>query len=126
MPVGLMVKAESKTLDILRCGRKWQEECGATIHLYWVKEFNLDRELNLSALEERMSCSVDMMSLPPSEWDGMEDLSIVGVPAMRVQKRDFLESMEERLTTKTCDFVRSTKTGTRAKLYPPPQRVAGD
>ncbi|KAL3694189.1 hypothetical protein R1sor_007840 [Riccia sorocarpa] len=152
MPGGLMVKAESKTLDILRSGRKWQipdcghsyhvscvcscfgvnflvcwkEDCGATIPLSWVKEFNLDRELNLSAVEERMLCSVDMRSLPLSEWDELEDLTIVGVPAMRVQRREFLESMEERLTAKTCDFVMSSKTGPRARLLPPPHRVAGD
>ncbi|KAL3682714.1 hypothetical protein R1sor_000736 [Riccia sorocarpa] len=65
MPGGLMVKAESKTLDILRSGRKWQ-------------------------------------------------------------RMEFLESLEERLTTKTCDFVMSSKTGQRARLYPPPHRVAGD
>ncbi|KAL3686680.1 hypothetical protein R1sor_009254 [Riccia sorocarpa] len=192
MPGGLMVKAESKTLDILRSGRKWQvtlyppvfdcsdplagwkppvvpvpcafckgiispgtdlripdyghsyhvscvcscfgvnflvcwkEDCSATIPLSWVKEFNLDREMNLSAVEERMLCSVDMRSLPPSEWDELEDLTIVGVPAMGVQRREFLESMEERLTAKTCDFVMSSKTGPRARLLPPPHRVAGD
>ncbi|KAL3686581.1 hypothetical protein R1sor_009155 [Riccia sorocarpa] len=104
----------------------WKEDCGAIIPLSWVKEFNLDRELNLSVLEERISCSVDMRSLLPSKWDGVEDLTIVGVPAMRVQKREFLESLEERLTTKTCDFVLSSKTGPRARLYPPPHRVAGD
>ncbi|KAL3681158.1 hypothetical protein R1sor_024114 [Riccia sorocarpa] len=187
-----MVKAESKTLDILRSGRKWQvslyppvfdssdplagwkppvvpvpcafckgiispgtdlripdcghsyhvscvcscfgvnflvcwkEDCGATIPRSWVKEFNLDRELNMSAVQERMLCSVDMRSLPPSDWDELEDLTIVGVPAMRVQRREFLESLEERLTAKTCDFVMSSKTGPRARLHPPPHRVAGD
>ncbi|KAL3676156.1 hypothetical protein R1sor_026104 [Riccia sorocarpa] len=149
MPAGLMVKAETKTLDILKSGRKWEvslyppvfdcndslsgwkecvppvpcafcrcmispgtdlripdyghsyhvscvcscfgvnfllcweEQCSASIPLASVKEFALVRELNLKALHERMLCSVDMRSLPPSQFGDSDDLQIVGIAATK-------------------------------------------
>ncbi|KAL3678435.1 hypothetical protein R1sor_021391 [Riccia sorocarpa] len=191
MPAGLMVKAETKTLDILKSGRKWEvslyrpvfdyndslagwkegvptvpcafckgmispgtdlripdcghsyhvscvcscfgvnfllcweEQCSASIQLAWVKEFALVRELNLKALHERMLCSVDMRSLPPSQFGDSDDLQIVGIPTMRLQKKKYLDSLHQELSNKTCAFIRSFKQGSRLKLYPPPHRVTG-
>ncbi|KAL3690569.1 hypothetical protein R1sor_016878 [Riccia sorocarpa] len=189
MPAGLMVKAETKTLDILKSGRKWEvslyplvfdcndsltgwkedvplvpcafcrgmispgtdlripdcghsyhvscvcscfgvnflvcweEQCSASIPLAWVKEFCLVRELDLKALHERLLCSVDMRSLPPSQFGDSDDLQIVGIPTMRLQKKKYLDSMHQELSDKTCAFIRSIKQGSRLKPYPPPHRV---
>ncbi|KAL3677621.1 hypothetical protein R1sor_027569 [Riccia sorocarpa] len=191
MPAGLMVKAETKTLDILKSGRKWEvslyphvfdcndsltgwkegvppvpcafcrgmispgtdlripdcghsyhvscvcscfgvnflvcweEQCSASIPLAWVKEFCLVRELDLKALHERLLCSVDMRSLPPSQFGDSDDLQIVGIPTMRLQKKKYLDSLHQELSDKTCAFIRSIKQGSRLKLYPPPHRVTG-
>ncbi|KAL3700170.1 hypothetical protein R1sor_018192 [Riccia sorocarpa] len=191
MPAGLMVKAETKTLDILKSGRKWEvslyplvfdcndsltgwkegvppvpcafcrgmispgtdlripncghsyhvscvcscfgvnflvcweEQCSASIPLAWVKEFCLVRELDLKALHERLLCSVDMRSLPPSQFGDSDDLQIVGIPTMRLQKKKYLDSLHQELSDKTCAFIRSVKQGSRLKLYPPPHRVTG-
>ncbi|KAL3691997.1 hypothetical protein R1sor_005648 [Riccia sorocarpa] len=191
MPAGLMVKAETKTLDIIKSGRKWEvslyppvfdcndslagwkkgvplvpcafcrgmispgtdlripdcghsyhvscvcscfgvnfllcweEQCSASIPLDWVKEFVLVRELNPEALHERLLCSVDMRSLPPSQFEDSDDLQIVGIPTMRLQKKKYLDSLHQELSDKTCAFIRSIKQGSRLKLYPPPHRVTG-
>ncbi|KAL3675394.1 hypothetical protein R1sor_025342 [Riccia sorocarpa] len=163
MPAGLMVKAETKTLDILKSGRKWvvslmispgtdlrisdcghsyhvscvcscfgvnfllcwEEQCSASIPLAWVKEFALVRELNLKVLHERMLCSVDMRSLPPSQFGDLDDLQIVGIPTMRLQKKKYLDSLHQELSDKTYAFIRSFKQGSRLTLYHPPHRVTG-
>ncbi|KAL3691786.1 hypothetical protein R1sor_005437 [Riccia sorocarpa] len=99
--------------------------CSASIPLAWVKEFALVHELNLKALQERMLCSVDMRSLPPSQFGDSDDLQIVGIPTMRLQKKKYLDSLHQELSDKTCAFIRSFKQGSRLKLYPPPHRVTG-
>ncbi|KAL3694430.1 hypothetical protein R1sor_008081 [Riccia sorocarpa] len=99
--------------------------CSASIPLAWVKEFALVRELNLKALQERMLCSVDMRSLPPSQFGDSDDLQIVGIPTMRLQKKKYLDSLHQELSDKICAFIRSFKQGSRLKLYPPPHRVTG-
>ncbi|KAL3681874.1 hypothetical protein R1sor_024830 [Riccia sorocarpa] len=107
-----MVKAKSNTLEFLRSGEKWQE-------------FVLDCELTLKALEKRMTCSLDMRSLPLSEVDYDEGLSIKGVPTMRLQKKDFLDSLKEELTKKTSAFVRNIKIS-RLRLSPPSYYIKGE
>ncbi|KAL3691012.1 hypothetical protein R1sor_004663 [Riccia sorocarpa] len=99
--------------------------CSASIPLDWVKEFALVRELNPEALHERLLCSVDMRSLPPSQFEDSDDLQIVGIPTMRLQKKKYLDSLHQELSDKTCAFIRSIKQGSRLKLYPPPHRVTG-
>ncbi|KAL3698450.1 hypothetical protein R1sor_012526 [Riccia sorocarpa] len=128
MPAELMVKAETKTLDILKSGRKWEvslyllfltvmiallggRKAYPMFHAHFaeVKEFALVRELNLKALQERMLCSVDMRSLPPSQFGDSDDLQIVGIPTMRLQKKKYLDSLHQELSDKTCAFIRSFK-----------------
>ncbi|KAL3702152.1 hypothetical protein R1sor_020174 [Riccia sorocarpa] len=102
-----------------------REECSASIPLAWVKEFYLVRELDLKALHERLLCSMDMRSLSPSQFGDSDDLHIVGIPTMRLQKKKYLDSLHQELSDKTCAFIRSIKQGSRLKLYPPPHRVTG-
>ncbi|KAL3681701.1 hypothetical protein R1sor_024657 [Riccia sorocarpa] len=72
-----------------------------------------------------MLCSVDMRSLPPSQFGDSDDLQIVGIPTMRLQKNKYLGSLHQELSDKTSAFIRSIKQGSRLKLYPPPHRVTG-
>ncbi|KAL3694922.1 hypothetical protein R1sor_008573 [Riccia sorocarpa] len=109
-------EADAKVVKKLRLAKK--------------KGQSMEKELSkmpagLMALHERMLCSVDMRSLPPSQFGDSDDLQIVGIPTMRLQKKKYLDSLHQELSDKTCAFIRSFKQGSRLKLYPPPHRVIG-
>ncbi|KAL3697433.1 hypothetical protein R1sor_011509 [Riccia sorocarpa] len=76
-------------------------------------------------LEGSMSYSLDMRSLPPSEFNIDEGLSTKGVPTMRLQKKEFFDSLKEELTVKTSASVRNIKTS-RLRLSPPPHSVSSE
>ncbi|KAL3698866.1 hypothetical protein R1sor_012942 [Riccia sorocarpa] len=112
MPAGLMVKAKSNALEVLRSGAKWQE-------------FVLDREVTLTALEERMAFSLDIRSLPASKFDTNEGMSIERIPTMRVHKKEWRYELKAAMSNKTTAFVRNIKT-TRLRLSSPPHCVQGE
>ncbi|KAL3675567.1 hypothetical protein R1sor_025515 [Riccia sorocarpa] len=107
-------------VNFLTC---WEENCGSVVSLSWMKEFVLDREVTLTALEERMACSLDIRSLPPSEFDTDEGMSIEGIPTMRMHK-EWRYELKAAMTNKTTAFVRNIKT-TRLRLSSPPHCVQG-
>ncbi|KAL3676522.1 hypothetical protein R1sor_026470 [Riccia sorocarpa] len=109
-------------VNFLTC---WEENCGSVVPLSWVKEFVLDREVTFTALEERMACSLDIRSLPPSEFDTDEGMSIEGIPTMRVHKKEWRYELKAAMTNTTTAFVRNIKT-TRLRLSPPPHYVQGE
>ncbi|KAL3685642.1 hypothetical protein R1sor_003664 [Riccia sorocarpa] len=95
----------------------WEESCRETIPLAWVKEFCLDREVDLKSLKERYYCSWDVMSMPPSQYADMEDSwEITGVPAMRALKKEYLQELSNGLSRKTVTAVRPTHTVPRAQF----------
>ncbi|KAL3699359.1 hypothetical protein R1sor_017381 [Riccia sorocarpa] len=102
MPAGLMVKAETKTLDIPKSGRKWE-----------VSLYPLFLTVMIALLGGRKA-------YPMSHAHFAE---IVGIPTMRLQKKKYLDSLHQELSDKTCAFIRSFKQGSRLKLYPPPHHV---
>ncbi|KAL3675436.1 hypothetical protein R1sor_025384 [Riccia sorocarpa] len=132
MPAGLMVKAKSNVLDVLRSGAKWQVslypplfDCSDVTNWKKPLEFVLDREATLTVLEERMACSLDIRSLPPSEFDTDEGMSIEGIPTMRVHKKEWRYELKAAMTNKTTAFVRNIKT-TQLRLSPPLHCVHGE
>ncbi|KAL3694982.1 hypothetical protein R1sor_008633 [Riccia sorocarpa] len=68
IPAGVLVKPESKVMDLLKSGKKWQLSygCSQTLPTAWIHEFYLDREVDFVALKERYMCSWDIRSLPPN------------------------------------------------------------
>ncbi|KAL3696567.1 hypothetical protein R1sor_010643 [Riccia sorocarpa] len=66
-----------------------------------------------------MACSLDIRSLPPSEFDTDDGMSIEGIPTMRVHKKEWIYELKAAMTNKTTAFIRHIKT-TRLRLSPPP------
>ncbi|KAL3684795.1 hypothetical protein R1sor_002817 [Riccia sorocarpa] len=104
----------------------WEESCRETIHLAWVKEFCLDREVDLKSLKERYYCSWDVRSMPPSQYVDMEDSwEITGVPAMRALEKEYLQELSDGLSRKTVTAIRGLKSARRVHYFRPTHTVPG-
>ncbi|KAL3702048.1 hypothetical protein R1sor_020070 [Riccia sorocarpa] len=156
MPVGVVLKGESKTLELMKgliyhgtdlkipsCGHNyhvscvcscfglnyqvcWEESCRETIPLALVKEFCLDREVDLPSLKHRYYCSWDVMSMPPSQYADMEDSwEITGVPAMRALKKEYLQELSDGLSRKTVGAIRGLKSARQVHYFRPTHTVPG-
>ncbi|KAL3692187.1 hypothetical protein R1sor_005838 [Riccia sorocarpa] len=112
-------------LNYLVC---WNETCKDTIPNSWVKEFCLDREVNLEALEERYCCSWDVRSMAPSALTSEleQDFEVAGVPSMRARKKEYLESLTDTLAAKTKKAVHNHKGTRRVYFTSPIHRVPGN
>ncbi|KAL3687087.1 hypothetical protein R1sor_013396 [Riccia sorocarpa] len=118
MPAGLMVKAETKTLDILKSGRKWE------VSLY---PLVFDCNDSLTGWKEgvpSVPCAFCRGMISPGTDLRIPDYGhsyhvscIVWIPTMRLQKKKYLDSLHQELSDKTCAFIRSFKQakGTRGE-----------
>ncbi|KAL3690854.1 hypothetical protein R1sor_004505 [Riccia sorocarpa] len=103
----------------------WEESCRETIPLAWV-EFCLDREVDLKSLKERYYCSLDVRSMPPSQYADMEDSwEITGVPAMHALKKEYLQELSDGLSRKTVGAIRGLKSARRVHYFRPTHTVPG-
>ncbi|KAL3702551.1 hypothetical protein R1sor_020573 [Riccia sorocarpa] len=130
IPAGVLVKPESKVMDLLKSGKKWQLSygCSQTLPTAWIHEFCLDREVDFDALEERYMCSWDIRSLPPNSelYDTEQDmLQITGVPQMRAQKTKWQHALGKALDAKTLQSLTPGKSSVRLWLFGPRHRVPG-
>ncbi|KAL3698394.1 hypothetical protein R1sor_012470 [Riccia sorocarpa] len=112
-------------LNYLVC---WNETCKDTLPNSWVKEFCLDREVNLEALEERYCYSWDVRSMAPSALTSEleEDFEVAGVPSMGARKKEYLESLTDTLAAKTKKAVHNHKGTRRVYFTSPIHRVPGN
>ncbi|KAL3700583.1 hypothetical protein R1sor_018605 [Riccia sorocarpa] len=109
-------------LNYLVC---WEAGCSETLPMSWLKEFCLDREVDVLALVERYCCSWDVRSMAPFKFEGdsEDDFGIFGVPAMRALKKEFLDELADELTEKTAKWWKGSRV---ALLDPPSYQVPGE
>ncbi|KAL3699017.1 hypothetical protein R1sor_017039 [Riccia sorocarpa] len=129
MPIGVVLKGESKTLELMKSGKKWHISCYPQLFNasdYTQSSVWIGRWTSPRALKERYYCSWDVRSMSHSQYADMDDSwEITGVPAMRALKKEYLQELSDGLSRKTVGAIRGLKSARRVHYFRPTHTVHG-